>query len=879
MPIKVFISYSHDSEQHKKWVLTLSNTLRQHGINCQMDQYVTVVEEGWMLWMQQQIENADFVLLVCTKKYLDRFQKHSDGGVGKGVAWEGALLTQIFYDRFSTNKKIIQVLSDDGGNIEHIPLILRAFPYFFIPSNYEGLLRFLTDQPKILPPPVQPNIPNLGTADWHSNESTFIIKNLQHLDNTIKTMSIMMPFPNKSPIFVGRKEEINSIKKFFKSEIQHIYLLIGMGGVGKTTLLANVIEGVKDSSFFYKFSQNSTPSIDDIIAKLQTQYQDFQIPINISLENKIDAVVNKLEISKRYYFFFEDLHNVLDNGRSIHSKILKMFFEKLFCSQSKSKIIITSRIEPKIKGIMQAGTEKIKKIDGLSESCSYDFMFKLRELYSYQNYPQNVLQSLYKVTEGNPEAIRLLLGYSGYTSRNLKNILEGLEEGEFWERLLEEVMESASNSEWILLKIAAIYREPISKGILVHHNKSLTSSSFNELERRCLLTHLTSHDQTDIYYLHELVKIYILEKILSEEEKKKIHIEAGRYYESQKKEMKPKNIEDVYEDEETIYHYFEAQQYEKAVSIRLSGYYHLWGMHETNLRMWKKVEKHLNHDKLAICYLEMGLSHFDMMEYTTAKNFFKKSLKVYRKIENKSSLDDLYASICNFLGEIYRISEDDVNALKCYLESVKFLKKTKNRSGGLGRNYNNIGLILQKQKKYDKALKYYKQAQVSCELKKDNHALAIILVNIAEIHRQNENHDKALNFYVKSRQILEQIGDKLGLAKVYNKTGLTYIEKKEFDNSLCNFIKGKEIIENVDETNKNSQSQLTFIYNNMGGAYFFRGNYNEAWEYYQKSKEACEQINDKSKLAIIFSNISIIRQSRQFKLLPNILDNDIKFLY
>jgi hypothetical protein len=69
-PIKVFISYSHDSEQHKEWVLALSNTLRQHGIDCQIDQYVTFVEEGWMLWMQQQIENADFVLLVCTKKYL-----------------------------------------------------------------------------------------------------------------------------------------------------------------------------------------------------------------------------------------------------------------------------------------------------------------------------------------------------------------------------------------------------------------------------------------------------------------------------------------------------------------------------------------------------------------------------------------------------------------------------------------------------------------------------------------------------------------------------------------------------------------------------------------------------------------------------------------
>jgi len=37
---KVFISYSHDSEEHCQDILQLSDRLRKDGINCLIDQYV-----------------------------------------------------------------------------------------------------------------------------------------------------------------------------------------------------------------------------------------------------------------------------------------------------------------------------------------------------------------------------------------------------------------------------------------------------------------------------------------------------------------------------------------------------------------------------------------------------------------------------------------------------------------------------------------------------------------------------------------------------------------------------------------------------------------------------------------------------------------------
>jgi hypothetical protein len=66
-PPKVLISYSHDSPEHKDRVLVLSNRLRGEGIDCTIDQYLLVPPEGWPRWMEKQIRESDFVLMVCTE--------------------------------------------------------------------------------------------------------------------------------------------------------------------------------------------------------------------------------------------------------------------------------------------------------------------------------------------------------------------------------------------------------------------------------------------------------------------------------------------------------------------------------------------------------------------------------------------------------------------------------------------------------------------------------------------------------------------------------------------------------------------------------------------------------------------------------------------
>jgi hypothetical protein len=73
---RVFISYSHDSIEHEQRALGLAERLRQDGVDAQLDQYVAGTPLiGWPRWMLDQLDSAQFVLMVCTETYYRRFQE------------------------------------------------------------------------------------------------------------------------------------------------------------------------------------------------------------------------------------------------------------------------------------------------------------------------------------------------------------------------------------------------------------------------------------------------------------------------------------------------------------------------------------------------------------------------------------------------------------------------------------------------------------------------------------------------------------------------------------------------------------------------------------------------------------------------------------
>lgn len=131
---KIFISYSHDSQEHQDKVLVISNKLRSEGIDCILDQYEDSPPEGWPRWMDKNIRIADYVLMICTEDYYKRVMGLEKEGVGLGVKWEGNLIYQHLYNLGALNHRFIPVLFNDGSK-KHIPEPLQGSTFYNIDDS------------------------------------------------------------------------------------------------------------------------------------------------------------------------------------------------------------------------------------------------------------------------------------------------------------------------------------------------------------------------------------------------------------------------------------------------------------------------------------------------------------------------------------------------------------------------------------------------------------------------------------------------------------------------------------------------------------------------------------------------------------------------
>lgn len=159
-PIKVFISYSWDSEEHKNKVRVLADTLRKCGIESMIDRYQQSPREGWYRWMRNQIKESNFVLVVCTEKYELRYWNKEEQGQGRGVTWEGGLIIEELYDGQGINNKYIPIILSHTDK-KYIPDSLKSYTVYklfdekydpMIQGGFQDLYRHLTHQPEVVPP-------------------------------------------------------------------------------------------------------------------------------------------------------------------------------------------------------------------------------------------------------------------------------------------------------------------------------------------------------------------------------------------------------------------------------------------------------------------------------------------------------------------------------------------------------------------------------------------------------------------------------------------------------------------------------------------------------------------------------------------------------
>jgi len=140
-PPRVFISYSHDSQDHRKWVAKLGTELLDNGIEVTLDQWDLRLGGDITLFMERGLCSSDRVLLVCTEKYV----RKADAGEG-GVGYERNIVTPELAKSIDTDRFVPIVRQADGGDQMPVFLGIRRYIDFSDDDNFDAHVNELVSE-------------------------------------------------------------------------------------------------------------------------------------------------------------------------------------------------------------------------------------------------------------------------------------------------------------------------------------------------------------------------------------------------------------------------------------------------------------------------------------------------------------------------------------------------------------------------------------------------------------------------------------------------------------------------------------------------------------------------------------------------------------
>jgi hypothetical protein len=154
---RVFVSYAHEEPIHDDWVTGLTGKLRENGIDASLDRWDLRPGQDTTLFMESQIRDSDFVILVCTPLYREK-SNVPRGGVG----YEKNIISAEMLQARDLLPKFLPVLRK-GTYDEALPTYLGS-KYaidFRDDEHFDGalteLLRAIFGQPHPEKPPVGQN--------------------------------------------------------------------------------------------------------------------------------------------------------------------------------------------------------------------------------------------------------------------------------------------------------------------------------------------------------------------------------------------------------------------------------------------------------------------------------------------------------------------------------------------------------------------------------------------------------------------------------------------------------------------------------------------------------------------------------------------------
>jgi two-component system, sensor histidine kinase and response regulator len=210
------------------------------------------------------------------------------------------------------------------------------------------------------------------------------------------------------------------------------------------------------------------------------------------------------------------------------------------------------------------------------------------------------------------------------------------------------------------------------------------------------------------------------------------------------------------------------------------------------------------------------------------------------------------AAAYNRIGDAMRSQGKTQEALLQYFESLRISSGLTNRKEEI-RSFIQIGLILQDQQNFNKALSYFHHALASAERSNDTLSLANAALHVGNAHIYQKHYDEALPHYLRVVELRMALNDQVGMAFAYNNIGFVYKGKGELPKALDFYQRAMLVMKEVESSQK---VDLSAVLDNIGDVYALTGDTRKALDHYQQSLNYARKQGSSMRLMEVYTDLS-----------------------